>query len=138
MRANLAAVVRFRSLTPKLIAAVLGGCLAVYGAILVVSARAAREMLVRGAQNEARAVASGASYQIAGVLRVAEGPPSGSRRSSSGSRGSSAERSRTCCGAMVGSGPSLSAPPPPSSRSPSIPGAGASHPTATGRGRRWR
>ena len=64
-----------RSLTPKLIAVVLGGCLTVYLAILVVSARAAREMLVDGAQNEARAVATGVSYRIAGALGVAEGPP---------------------------------------------------------------
>jgi sigma-B regulation protein RsbU (phosphoserine phosphatase) len=99
--------VPFRSLTPRLIAAVLGGCLAVYGAILVVSARAAREMLVRGAQNEARAVASGAAYQIAGVLRVAEGPPS--RVAAFVEREPRLERGtlENLLRAMVGSGPSL-------------------------------
>lgn len=100
-------MVRFRSLTPKLIAVVLGGCLAVYLAILVVSARAARAMLVRGAQNEARAVATGATYQIAGALRVAEGPPA--RVAAFVEREPRLERSmlENLLKAMVGSGPSL-------------------------------
>lgn len=106
-RATLAAVVPFRSLTPKLIAAVLGGCLAVYGAILVVSARAARGMLVRGAQSEARAVATGAAYQITGALRVAEGPPS--RVAAFVEREPRLERGtlENLLRAMVSSGPSL-------------------------------
>lgn len=97
----------FRSLTLKLIAAVLGGCLAVYGAILLVSARAAREMLVHGAQNEARAVAAAATFRIAGILRVAEGPPSRVAAFVEREPRLRRETLENLLRAMVGSGPSL-------------------------------
>jgi sigma-B regulation protein RsbU (phosphoserine phosphatase) len=100
-------VTRSLGLTPKLIAAVLGACLAVYGVILYAAASAVRGILVQGAQNEARAVATGAAYQIAGALRLAEGPPS--RVAAFLEREPRLERSKleNLLRATVGSGPSL-------------------------------
>jgi sigma-B regulation protein RsbU (phosphoserine phosphatase) len=65
----------FRSLTVKLVGAILAGCGAIYGAIQLDQLRVARAILERKVEEEARNVTSATAERIEGVLRSVERAP---------------------------------------------------------------